>query len=81
MREKISKLEATKICMTEGYEKVINEYKDLLMIWSDKAFLRQERLDRVLKFDPVLINLRHLRLFEMQPAGKVAPSTHSFPST
>jgi hypothetical protein len=81
MREKISKLEATNIRISEGYEKVINEYKDLLMIWSDKAFSRQERLDRVLKFDPVLINLQHLRLFEMQPAGKVAPTTHSFPST
>ena len=59
-------------------EKKIKYFKDLL---KHNVLLLQARLDRVLKFDPVLINLQHLRLIEMQPAGKVAPQTHSFPST
>ena len=39
------------------------------------------QLAAFLKLDPELINKQHLRLLEMQPAGKFVPQTHRFPVT
>ena len=79
IQERANKVEAQMAKQTK--KSLRNEIDELKGKTEKKMQLMQAQLDALIKDTSIVVNKQHLKIFALQPAGRLITPTYSFPST